>query len=166
MSWNEPGGGKDKDPWGGRNDDGPPDLDEAFKKLQDNLKKMFGGNGSNKQDGGNGGSDINPSLFVSIAGIIIAILIIWSSAYQVQQAETAVVLRTGKFLKLDGPGLHFKIPVLDDVYKVNVQAVRSKKITAEMLTSDINIVDISLVVQYQVSDPKQYLLQVAGDVPE
>ena len=43
MSWNEPGGGKDKDPWGGRNDQGPPDLDEAFKKLQDNLKKMFGG---------------------------------------------------------------------------------------------------------------------------
>ena len=32
MAWNEPGGG-DKDPWGGRGDQGPPDLDEAFKKL-------------------------------------------------------------------------------------------------------------------------------------
>ena len=33
MAWNEPGGGKD--PWGGnRNNDGPPDIDEALKKLK------------------------------------------------------------------------------------------------------------------------------------
>ena len=40
MAWNEPGGGKDKDPWGngnGSNNQGPPDLDEAFKKLQEKL---------------------------------------------------------------------------------------------------------------------------------
>ena len=35
MAWNEPGGGKDKDPWNGQGgDQGPPDLDEAFRKLQ------------------------------------------------------------------------------------------------------------------------------------
>jgi len=36
MAWNEPGGGDqgDKDPWGNRDKDGPPDLDEAFRKLQ------------------------------------------------------------------------------------------------------------------------------------
>ncbi|MEC8613198.1 MAG: protease modulator HflK N-terminal domain-containing protein, partial [Pseudomonadota bacterium] len=34
MSWNEPGGGKGpRDPWGGK-DQGPPDLDEALRKLQ------------------------------------------------------------------------------------------------------------------------------------
>ena len=37
MPWNEPG--KDKDPWGQRNNDGPPDLDELLK----NLKNKFGG---------------------------------------------------------------------------------------------------------------------------
>ena len=47
MSWNEPGGGKD--PWGGnRNNDGPPDLDEALNA----LKKKFSGFG-----GGSGGSE-------------------------------------------------------------------------------------------------------------
>ena len=46
MAWNEPGGGKD--PWGGnRNNDGPPDLDEALNA----LKKKFSGFG-----GGSGGS--------------------------------------------------------------------------------------------------------------
>ena len=44
MAWNEPGGG-DKDPWGGRGDQGPPDLDEAFKKLQAQLAGIFGGRG-------------------------------------------------------------------------------------------------------------------------
>ena len=42
MAWNEPGGGKNQDPWGsgGNNGNrggkqGPPDLDEALRKLQD-----------------------------------------------------------------------------------------------------------------------------------
>ena len=65
MAWNEPG--KDKDPWGGRdsgkNNDGPPDLDEAFKKLQDKLNGIFGGG-----SGGGGGNRITLSERVGGAG--------------------------------------------------------------------------------------------------
>ena len=50
MAWNEPGGG-DKDPWSGGGNQGPPDLDEAFKKLQQQLSGIFGRQG----DGGGGG---------------------------------------------------------------------------------------------------------------
>ncbi|MGD8939520.1 MAG: protease modulator HflK N-terminal domain-containing protein, partial [Gammaproteobacteria bacterium] len=35
MAWNEPGGSGNKDPWGGGRDQGPPDLDEVVKKMQD-----------------------------------------------------------------------------------------------------------------------------------
>ena len=43
MSWNEPGGGKGpRDPWGGK-DQGPPDLDEALRKLQDQLTGYLAG---------------------------------------------------------------------------------------------------------------------------
>ena len=43
MAWNEPGGGNrgDKDPWGNRDNEGPPDLDEAFRKLQQNALALF-----------------------------------------------------------------------------------------------------------------------------
>ncbi|HIE56212.1 MAG TPA: protease modulator HflK, partial [Chromatiaceae bacterium] len=42
MAWNEPGGG-DKDPWGsGGKDQGPPDLDEVVKKLQEKMGGLFG----------------------------------------------------------------------------------------------------------------------------
>jgi len=44
MAWNEPGGGKD--PWGGnRGNDGPPDIDEALKKLAEKFQ-FFGSGGS------------------------------------------------------------------------------------------------------------------------
>lgn len=56
MAWNEPGGNSNnQDPWGGRrggDKKGPPDLDEAFRKLQDSLNGMFG---SGKKRGGDGG---------------------------------------------------------------------------------------------------------------
>ena len=43
MAWNEPGGGNNsRDPWGGGNQ-GPPDLDEALKKLQQRFGGLFGG---------------------------------------------------------------------------------------------------------------------------
>ena len=51
MAWNEPGN-NGRDPWGGgnRNDQGPPDLDEVVKKLQQGLNGLFG-----KSGGGSGG---------------------------------------------------------------------------------------------------------------
>ncbi len=55
MAWNEPGGNKPRDPWGGGGGGGdqrPPDLDEALKNLKDRINNLFGGKG-----GGNGGGN-------------------------------------------------------------------------------------------------------------
>ena len=55
MAWNEPGGGnKPNDPWGG-GDQGPPDLDEALRKLQQRLGGLFGGRRGGSGGGGGGG---------------------------------------------------------------------------------------------------------------
>jgi len=46
MAWNEPGGSQDNDPWGGRRKkQGPPDLDEVLRKLQQKISGLFGGKG-------------------------------------------------------------------------------------------------------------------------
>ena len=56
MAWNEPGSDdKKENPWGkkpntNKNGDGPPDLDQIFKSLQEKLKKLFGIKGG-KGDG-------------------------------------------------------------------------------------------------------------------
>ena len=53
MAWNEPGGGN-RDPWNNKGgDQGPPDLDEVVRKLQDKMGGLFGG--KRRGGGGDGG---------------------------------------------------------------------------------------------------------------
>jgi modulator of FtsH protease HflK len=155
MAWNEPGGGG-KDPWGNRGDQGPPDLDEAFKKLQAQLSGIFGG----RSGGGGSSSGINPRMF----GLILVIALIaygLFGLYQIDQGERGVVFRfgavRGDFVL---PGLHWNPPLIDVVEKVNVTRVNSHSHQALMLTEDENIVDVALTVQYVASDPVAYLVNV------
>lgn len=162
MAWNEPGGDKgDKDPWGGRNDQGPPDLDEAFKKLKSNLTELFGGKRGSGSGSDGAGNPINlPTLGLGA----LVLIIIWAvmGIYTVDQQEQAIVLRFGKVQEeLIFPGLHWNPPIIDRVLKENVTAVRSIKHDAEMLTEDENIVKVkNLSVQYVIGDVKSYLLKV------
>lgn len=155
MAWNEPGGGKQKDPWGG-GDQGPPDLDEAFKKLQDKLNALFGG----RKGGSSGdGYSLNGSLLAVIIGAV-ALIYALLGFYQVDQQERAVVLRLGSYHDTVNPGLHWNWPLIDQVTKVNVTKVRSVGHRSNMLTEDENIVDIAISVQYRVADPANFLLRV------
>lgn len=156
MAWNEPGGGNQKDPWGGR-DQGPPDLDEALKKLQERLNVIFGG----KRGGGAGGGDAGNSGVLFIVALI-AVLLIYGALgfYQVDQQERAVVLRLGRYMETVNPGLHWNWPLIDQVTKENVTKVRSLGHRSQMLTEDENIVDVAISVQYTVARIEDFLLQV------
>tara|TARA_R110001592_G_scaffold61158_22_gene186276 strand:+ start:1641 stop:2780 length:1140 start_codon:yes stop_codon:yes gene_type:complete len=157
MAWNEPGGGKDNDPWGGKNQ-GPPDLDEALKKLQEKLASIFGG--GKKPNGGNGG-DIKIGAS-TLAIIAVLAVVVWGlfGFYQVDQQERAVVLRLGVYHETVMPGLRWNPPLVDEVNKINVTKVRGVTSRGQMLTEDENIVDVSLSVQYTVVDPANFLLKV------
>jgi membrane protease subunit HflK len=162
MAWNEPGGGNqgDKDPWGNRNDEGPPDLDEAFRKLQQNLSQMFGGGSGGGQSGAGGGNPINLNL-VSLAAVVLILIYGVMGVYQVDQQERGVVLRFGKKLEdIVLPGLHWNPPFIDQVLIENVTRVRSRPHDSEMLTEDENIVKVKITVQYVISDIKAYMLNV------
>ena len=159
MAWNEPGGGnKDRDPWGsGGGDKGPPDLDEAFRKLQKQLAGLFGGGGGGS---GSGTPSISPGLFgLILVGVAIAYGLF--GLYQVDQQERGVVLRFGAVLDdVVQPGLRWNAPLIDDVTKINVTQVNSHHHQALMLSQDENIVDVSMTVQYVVQNPVDYLLKV------
>ena len=158
MAWNEPGGGSDKDPWGNRGDQGPPDLDEAFRKLQNQLAGIFGGRPAG---GGPGGGRRISSASLGIFAVIALVLYAGAGIYQVDQQERGVVFRFGRVLEeVVLPGLHWNAPVIDRVEKVNVTRNRSHNHQALMLTEDENIVDVSLTVQYVVLNPIDYLIKV------
>jgi membrane protease subunit HflK len=167
MAWNEPGNNNDKDPWGkGGKDQGPPDLDEALKKGLDKLNKLLGNNGQKGKgpSGFDGGSGNNNNAAIGGLLLMIALVLIialgFMSVYTVNQRERAVVLRFGKYLETVGPGLQFKIPFIDQVTKVDVTKVRSATTKGHMLTEDDNIVEVNMTVQYVVSDPKAFTLQI------
>jgi membrane protease subunit HflK len=161
MAWNEPGGDNkdEKDPWGNRNDEGPPDLDEAFRKLQTNLSQMFGG-GNNSGQGGGSSKPINKN-FIWLGLLVLALVYGAMGVYQVDQQERGVVLRFGKQTgDTILPGLHWNPPLIDRVLTENVTRVRSSSHDSEMLTEDENIVKVKMTVQYVIEDIAAYKLNV------
>lgn len=158
MVWNEPGGGG-KDPWsgGGRGDQGPPDLDEVFRQLRRRFGGIFG-RGGGRRGGGNGhAAGIGFGFLLGLA------VLVWlaSGIYIVDEAERGIVLRLGRYTATVGPGPHWHIPYpIEQVFKVNVKRVDEVRHRAQMLTKDVNLVQMSVSVQYRVMDPKDYLFSV------
>lgn len=171
MAWNEPGGGNsnNQDPWGGKrrggDRKGPPDLDEAFRKLQESLNGLFGG--GKKRSGDGGGPSSSKGGGFGLLGIGLAVLVaIWlySAVYVVDEQEQAVVLRFGKYYETVGAGLNIYFPPFDKKYMENVTRERAYSKQGQMLTEDENIVEVPLTVQYKITNLKDFVLNV--DQPE
>ncbi|UTP73433.1 FtsH protease activity modulator HflK [Alteromonas sp. LMIT006] len=157
MAWNEPGG-NNNDPWKnkGGNNQGPPDLDEVFKK----LFGKFGGNG-----GGNRGGSSSINLGGVGISILLAILVVvWviSGFYTIREAERGVVLRFGAYHNLVEPGLQWKPTFIDRVIPVDVQTIRDQASAGSMLTEDENVVRVQMEMQYRVVDPKKFVFHVVN----
>jgi len=170
MAWNEPGGNPNpQDPWGNRprggSNQGPPDLDEAFRKLQDKLNDMFGGkkrpgnngNGGNNDSGRRGGG-------FGLFGLAAAVLLgfwLYNAIYVVDEQEQAVILRFGQYHRTVGPGLNFYLPVIERKFQENVTRERAYSKQGQMLTEDENIIEVPLTVQYRISNLQDFVLNVA-----
>jgi membrane protease subunit HflK len=113
----------------------------------------------------------------------ILLIVLWGSLtsfYTIQPEERGVVLRFGKFTGLTDPGLHFKLPFgIDEVVPVATERVLKQEFgfrttqagersqfaedfpeESLMLTGDLNIIDVSWVVQYRIEDPEKYLFEI------
>ena len=102
-----------------------------------------------------------------IAGVVAVIIAIaaiaFGSSYQVREQEQAVLITLGKAKAITDPGLHFKLPIIQQVKKVNTTIqgfsigynVDSNESTSEslMITSDYNFVNVDFFVEYRFADP-------------
>ncbi|HAN55778.1 MAG TPA: FtsH protease activity modulator HflK [Betaproteobacteria bacterium] len=158
MAWNDP-------QWGKKNE-GPPDLDEIWRRFTAKLSSLFGG----KKPGGSPGSNGIGAAGLGIAAAIVFAIWLASGFYIVDQGERGVVLRFGKFIETTQPGPNWHLPwPIESVQVVNIEQVRTveigyrnnvkSKILKEslMLTDDENIIDIQFAVQYTLKDPEDYL---------
>ena len=147
MAWNQPGG-QNNSPWGRRPGQGGPDLDERVKSWQRRLDQLL-------RPGGEGGK---------LAMVVVAVVIaLWfgSGVFQIKAAERGVILRFGKFVALEPPGLGVRWPwPIESLTKVNVASINSSDFKSRVLTSDVNLVDVRFSVQYQFTDPIKVLFKV------
>ena len=158
MAWNDPG--RNDDPWSRGGGQAPPDLDEAFRKFQARLGRLFGGRGGSS--GGKTGFNWR-SVAIGLVVLVIAYGV-WG-VYQLDEQERGVIFRFGKVLpEAKQPGINWRPPLIDHLERVNITGVESHSHAAEMLTEDDNIVSVNLTVQYRRSDPIAYVTKVRDPV--
>jgi membrane protease subunit HflK len=155
--------------WGRRGNQGPPDLDEVWRRFNEKLNALFG---RGRASGGGPGT-ATPKQFGGGLGLLIAlVLLVWlaSGFYIVDASQRGVVLRFGKYLETTQPGPRWHLPYpIESVEVVNLSQVRTvevgyrnnvkSKVIKEslMLTDDENIIDIQFAVQYILKSPEDYL---------
>jgi len=123
---------------------------------------------------------ISGSLVVGVVIAAVVAITVFSSFYTINANERGVVTRFGKFKATVEDGLHWKFPLgIDSVSKVP-QTVQAKQFgfrtlqagvsttydqsdwshESEMLTGDLNIVDVTWIIEYRITDPKAWLFNV------
>lgn len=129
MAWNRPGGG------GGRSAGG------GFGRLLDKLPDVGGGGG--------------PLRWI---GLALALWLVFNCFVLIAEQQRGVVLRFGQFDRVMQPGPSLKLPwPIERVIKVNATQIKNYEDRVPVLTSDENIVEVAVNVQYRVADPKLYL---------
>ena len=116
--------------------------------------------------------------------ILVIVIFVWISFFQVGPEEVGVITRFGKYVREVEPGLNFKIPLAETIVKVPVErqqkeefgfrtlsaGIQSRYTKAGtedeslMLTGDLNLADVEWVVQYRIDDPYSYLFKVRDPV--
>ena len=152
---------------GSGNGGDPVDFDKMIRKAKDDFGGMIPGN--------LGGGAIGLAL-----GLLLLFLFVTLCAYIVKPGEEAVIQRFGAWERTKSePGLSFKFPwPVEQVTKVDVEQIRKMNIgfvqryarggnavqdvpeESLMLTSDRNIVDVDLVIQWNIKSAEDYLFNI------
>ena len=172
-------------PWGKKKQpSGPEDLLAA---LIQKVRDTFAGRDKEPPQGPPGeppaerpaGPFSGPGKVVAIVAAFIVLQAVAGAFYTIKPGEVGIVLRFGQYHRTTTPGLHFKIPYVDEMTKVDVESVRKEEfgfrtrtpgaaaydrkgfdMEALMLTGDKDVIEVAWIVQYKVSDPVSYLFKV------
>ena len=178
-------------PWGKKKRPSPSEdfLAQLIQKIRDFFEQQResapGGDGpeqpgAKKQSPFKGGG-----MFFGLIAVALAIQVVFASFFTIAPGEVGVILRFGQYNRTTNPGLHFKVPYIEQLTKVNVEAVRKEEfgfrsrgpgaasifdrkgydMESLMLTGDKNVIEMAWIVQYKVNDPVKFLFKVR-DVPQ
>jgi modulator of FtsH protease HflK len=172
-------------PWGRKRKPQTPEelVAQVIQKIQDLFsdKKSHGPGNSeeeHREKPANPIGNVGKILAILLIGIIF--IGVYSSVYSLNPTEVGVVLRFGKYDRTVSSGLRFTIPYAERLIKVPVMKVQKEEFgyrsrvpgqvstfdrqgyekESLMLTADTNVIKVNWIVQYRISDPKDYLFEV------
>ena len=93
--------------------------------------------------------------------IFLTVVILWATIVQVEQYEAGVALRLGKFYAMLNPGWNFVVPLITQVFKVELRIQPLEIPNQEYITGDRSRTTIGAVMYYRVADAKKAVLNVA-----
>lgn len=107
---------------------------------------------------GNFGGNVR-SVLLTGAVALVALILVFSTYYTIDQGERGVVLRTGAIVGLAEPGLHFKLPLIDRVQHISVQQQTQRYPKVQAYSRDQQPADLVVSVTFHVTDPEQVYSQ-------
>jgi len=176
-------------PWGKKHK--PQTPEEVVAQLINKLQDFFADKKTPPPPGGGQEPARPTSPFANIGKLLTIIFIIivlqgvYSSFFKIAPSEVGVILRFGQYSRTTPSGLHFKIPYIDKLYKVDVENIRMEEfgfrsripgqqstidkrgfdMESLTLTADTNVINVAWIVQYKVADPYAFLF-IVSDVKQ
>jgi membrane protease subunit HflC len=87
-----------------------------------------------------------------------------ASVFTVDEREFAVKLKFGEIIRTDyEPGLHFKVPIINNVLKFDNRILTRNNPTEEFLTLEKKNLNVDFYVKWRIIDVGQYYRAVGGD---
>ena len=101
---------------------------------------------------------MNRTVGVSVIVAVVALVLIYSSTFFVQQSQNAVVVRFGKLIDTvtNEPGLHWRVPFIDHVFAIDRRIINIDAPAYTVTTKDQKRIIISAYVRYQIFDPETF----------
>jgi modulator of FtsH protease HflC len=100
-----------------------------------------------------------------LPAVVLIVVVLLMTAFTVQQNEVALVIRLGSINRVvDSPGLHFRIPFLDEVQSYEKWILDYDSSPREILTRDKKNLRVDNYAKWQITDPKRFY-QAVKDVP-
>jgi len=107
---------------------------------------------------------MGPKSIVGLAGALIVVLLVLSSVYIIPETHRGVLLRFGELVETDIPaGLHFKVPVIDEVREFDVRVLTMDLPSRQYLTVEKKPLDVDSYVAWKIRDVDQFYRATGGD---
>jgi len=99
-------------------------------------------------------------LFLIVGGILFSLA--RAAIYKIRPYERGLHLRGGKFIGIDQPGWHIRIPFVDTTIGLVVSERQGTIDQIAAMTADDVTMDVSLLYTYRVDDPVRFALEVTN----